>query len=72
MIEKQLCNNGLPVPLGRDDTMFCSCRKGPFLDGGGGYDTVSHPSVTIYEKPHAGERMGLMAYGPDKRKAALR
>ena len=36
-----------------------------------GYDTVSHPSATIYEKPHVGERMGLMAYGPDKEKTAL-
>ena len=37
----------------------------------GGYDTVSHPSAAVYEKPHAGERMGLMAYGPDKEKTAL-
>ena len=37
-----------------------------------GYDTVSHPSAAVYEKPHAGERMGLMAYGPDKEKTALR
>ena len=36
-----------------------------------GYDTVSHPSAAVYEKPHAGERMGLMAYGPDKEKTAL-
>ena len=32
---------------------------------------MSHPSAAVYEKPHAGERMGLMAYGPDKEKTAL-
>ena len=38
------------------------------MAGGG---TVPNPSAAVYEKPHARERMGLMAYGPDKEKTAL-
>ena len=38
---------------------------------------LSHCALEGYrtrvpEKPHAGERMGLMAYGPDKEKTAVR
>ena len=40
----------------------------PFLEG---YDTVSHPSATAYEKFHARERIGLLTYRPDKEKTAL-
>ena len=36
-----------------------------------GYDTVSHPSATAYEKFHARERIGLLTYRPDKEKTAL-
>ena len=30
VVEKQLCNNGLPVPVGRDDTVRLSGRGGRF------------------------------------------